>query len=256
MAEIPSSMLCLNGVRARNRPTRNAPVMAAMPPNTSADQAYSRQSTSVRASSPLLICRRLTWGSRRGSSNMPTAEAASRYPRMRRTVPAMLTSPPLPVTRARDTERMRMTRMSSKTAAPSSASPTRLRSTPNSSSVWAEMLTLVADKARPMNSASENSRPNSMAVPMPRASGRKTPKTPATADTLPAPSSSARCSSSPANSIRRMTPSSASRVMDSERWGVAAKTGQLWSMSSTVGPNSRPASSSPRTEGCPNRLLM
>ena len=57
---------------------------------------------------------------------------------------------PLPVAIATKTESSRITSTSSTTAAPSRAIPSLLRSTPSSSRVWAEMLTLVAVSRRPM----------------------------------------------------------------------------------------------------------
>jgi hypothetical protein len=54
-----------------------------------------------------------------------------------------------PPIKARKDESSKMTRMSSKTAAPSNPNPTRERMTLSSINVWAEILTLVAPRVNP-----------------------------------------------------------------------------------------------------------
>ena len=146
--------------------------------------------------------------------------------------------------------------MSSKTAAPSRVRPTRVRSTFSSIRVWAEMLTLVADRARPMKSASVWLRPNASAVPKPRIRGTTTPKVPERDAALPELSISARSSSRPASIIKSNTPISAISSITSPRCVSSSNTGQVPNILRKVGPRMMPAINSPNTAGWPSRVLM
>jgi len=89
----------------------------------------------------------------RGNSHNPAAAASTKKMTIFAKTHIISLNPPLPDRKAKTEERIRMTRMSSKTAAPKRASPTRVRSTCSSISTWAEMETDVAPSVSPKNSA-------------------------------------------------------------------------------------------------------
>ena len=84
----------------------------------------------------------------------------------------------VPASRARKMDKDKMTRISSKTAAPNRLTPTWLLSTLSSMRVCAEMLTLVAPKVRPRNIETVLSMPKSLPTPQPRTIGTRTPRKP------------------------------------------------------------------------------
>jgi hypothetical protein len=145
---------------------------------------------------------------------------------------------------------------SSITAAPRMVAPSRERNAPISSSVCAEMLTLVAVRIVPMKMPSQYSgKPNATAVAAPPTSGSRTPPVADQKATFPTRRISTRSVSSPATNIRSRTPRSERSRISAARlaWTLPAgsfdrNTGQP-SMSRTVGPSSRPTRISPKTDG-------
>jgi hypothetical protein len=131
----------------------NAPVIAASPPIASADQAKTSVTNTTIAVSPSLIGCRSTHATSQGSTNHPNAADNARYSTILATTPMTETSPLVEPASARKMERMIKTNTSSTTAAPSSVIPSRVLSTPSSSKVCAEMLTLVAVRMMPINHA-------------------------------------------------------------------------------------------------------
>ena len=139
-------------MRANSTPARNAPVIAATAPTTSADHAISSVISSAVVRIGWLIGQRAARRSARGMIQPPSSVAPTRNSAMRATISSTPARLPAPLASATNSERIKITSTSSITAAPSSASPTRERSLPSSSSVCAEMLTLVAVSSTPTNS--------------------------------------------------------------------------------------------------------
>ena len=130
---MPPSSCCRSDVRAKSNPARNAPVMAAIPPMASDAQAYNRVTTMARDSAPSLIGSRSTQDPNRGISRAPSQAAKPKKPTIFTvTHNRAETPPPPPPIMAMKSERNRITSTSSPTAAPSKATPTRVRNTPNS----------------------------------------------------------------------------------------------------------------------------
>ena len=165
---------------------------------------------------------------------------------------AAVPPPPSPA-RAIKRERSRITSTSSTTAAPSKATPTRLRNTFNSIRVWAEMLTLVAASTRPMKKPCCKSKPKGSAATIPRTTGATTPIIPASTAGRPARPIASRSTSSPAINMTYRTPRWARWLRVSSRCS-SLNTGQC-SISNMVGPRISPASNSPSTAGSPARVL-
>jgi len=114
-----------------------------------------------------------------------------------------------PALKAMRKEIATITNISATTEAPISVRPSRLRSTPSSSSTWAEMLVLVAARRTPMKRLARGAMLKRRAIPTPITIGTTTPIVPADRATLPALAISRRSISNPAMNIRKITPSSA-----------------------------------------------
>src|SRR3990172_3806138 len=150
MVRIFASVFSRNGLRLRPTPARKAPVIAASPPTTSAAQANSSTLEKTSAARPSLMGWRSTQRISGGRTSHPATPASTRK-----------------------IESRTITRISSTTAAPSMASPSRERSTPSSSSVWAEIETLVAVRMIPTKTASSPLWPKGTATNAPSQDARQ-----------------------------------------------------------------------------------
>ncbi|MPN14911.1 hypothetical protein SDC9_162240 [bioreactor metagenome] len=140
-----------------------------------------------------------------------------------------------------------MTRMSSKTAAPSRASPTRVFNWLSSINTCAEMDTEVAPRVSPKKRPWLKSMPVISPKRRPRPTGKTTPSTPARAATRVFLARSFRCSSRPARNIKSKTPSSPRSAMKLSMCVLLMN--ERWVRFSSVGPSNKPTSNSPKTEG-------
>ncbi len=160
-----------------------------------------------RVSRPWLMGSCPTWRVSQGSSFSPMRTDRIRkaiiFPK---TIRIWMALPPSAT--ATNVESSRITKTSSKTAAPNNPKPTRLRSTFISIKVWAEILTLVAPNVSPRKMEFCNVRPYISPATAPNATGKMTPKIPPRADTLVFCFNSSRWSSRPARNIRIKTPNS------------------------------------------------
>ncbi len=188
-----------------------APMIAAIPPSTSAAQAYTSIVTKAKANRPWLTGSFSTKRPSFGISQMPTAEATARYRSiLRRTNPPLARPSIDPLAEsARNRDTPRTAKESSIAAAPRRLTPTRVRSIRSSIRVWAEMPMLVGAKSRPKNRACRGAKEKANARAAPSASVRANPRAPANAATLPDLIRSETWSSNPAMNINNKTPSSA-----------------------------------------------
>jgi hypothetical protein len=231
-------------VLASARPAANAPTIVADPTASAAiasTNASDRHETMSTPRTRIADASRTRRFARRRPATIAAAKKPIARSAMRIAAPAA-TSPSSarPFTRASTTR----PRMSSATAAPMMIFASDVPILPMSARTRAVMPMLVAVRVAPTKIETTDADPIAAITANPSANGRTIPATATARDCGPTRSSSPRSDSSPISKSRIRTPSSASM------W-IAGSSG--FRRRSTEPPRITPATSSPRTAGCPMR---